>query len=228
MPADCFRGMPRGIPFVAQALHRRAFSNVTVTYRFLLENVVLVTISKHNIASSEIKPKQDRSIRGHRKTAAATAPAGEIVMKFTAKLINIAAAALAGSLLFAGLNSAHAANNLVARVSISEQKMEVLVDGRPTFEWKVSTAGKGYVTPTGAWKPTRMHAMWYSRKYDNAPMPHSIFFTGGYAVHATNAIKKLGQPASHGCIRLHPDNAADLYRLVETFGPSNTQIVIVQ
>lgn len=144
-----------------------------------------------------------------------------------AKLMKIAAV-LGGAMLIAGVGAAHASNKLVARISISEQRMEVLVDGRPTFKWKVSTAGKGYVTPTGSFKPTRMHEMWYSRKYDNAPMPHSVFFHGGYAVHATDAIKRLGTPASHGCIRLHPNNASDFYRLVETFGAANTQIVIVR
>lgn len=149
-------------------------------------------------------------------------------MKTTARLINVAAAAVAGALLFAGINTARAANQLVARVSISQQTMEVLVDGQPAFEWKVSTGRKGYRTPTGSYKPIRMHKMWYSKKYDNAPMPHSVFFNGGYAVHATDAVKRLGKPASHGCVRLHPDNASDFYRLVETFGASNTQIVIVQ
>ena len=81
-------------------------------------------------------------------------------------------------------------------------------------------------TPTGAFKPTRLHEMWYSKKYDNAPMPHSVFFNGGYAVHATYAISRLGRPASHGCVRLHPTAAADFYRLVEIFGPANTRIVI--
>lgn len=142
----------------------------------------------------------------------------------------IAAAALAGTALVLGfgISPAGAASQLVARVSISQQTMEVLVDGRAEFEWKVSTAGKGYVTPTGSFKPTRMHEMWYSRKYDNAPMPHSVFFHGGYAVHATDQVKRLGKPASHGCVRLHPSAAADFYQLVETFGPSNTSIVIVE
>ena len=146
------------------------------------------------------------------------------------KLIHIAAAAMTGAvmLLGSGTGTASAANKILARVSISSQTMEILVDGRPTFAWKVSTAGRGYVTPTGSFKPTRMHEMWYSRKYDNAPMPHSVFFHGGYAVHATPHVKKLGQPASHGCIRLHPDNAADFYQLVQTFGPTNTSIVIIQ
>ncbi len=135
---------------------------------------------------------------------------------------------LAGAMIFAGANAAHATNQLVARVSLSQQTMEVIVDGRTAFEWKVSTGRKGYGTPTGSYKPIRMHKMWYSKKYDNAPMPHSVFFNGGYAVHATDAVKRLGRPASHGCVRLHPDNASDFYKLVETFGPGNTQIVIVQ
>lgn len=144
------------------------------------------------------------------------------------RLINVTAiAATAATLLFTAGNSiANAANQIVARVSISQQTMEVLVDGRPTFEWKVSTAGKGYVTPTGSFKPTHLEEMWYSRQYDNSPMPHSVFFHGGYAIHATEAIKRLGRPASHGCVRLHPDNAADFYQLVEVFGPENTSIVI--
>ncbi|MEQ1952192.1 L,D-transpeptidase [Mesorhizobium sp. CN2-181] len=149
----------------------------------------------------------------------------------SAKLINVATAAMAGLALFldAGSGTAHASNTrLVAEVSISTQTMNVSIDGRPTFQWKVSTAGKGYVTPKGSFKPYRMHEMWYSKKYDNAPMPHSVFFKGGYAVHATEAVKRLGRPASHGCIRLHPDAAADFYRLVETFGPTNTSIVITQ
>jgi lipoprotein-anchoring transpeptidase ErfK/SrfK len=73
-----------------------------------------------------------------------------------------------------------------------------------------------------------MHEMWYSTKYDDAPMPHAVFFSGGYAVHATDAIKRLGRPASHGCVRLHPNDAADFFTLVKTFGPSNTRIVIVE
>lgn len=145
-----------------------------------------------------------------------------------ARLINIAAVALTGTMLLASGGNANAANQVTARVDISDQRMVVLVDGRPTFEWKVSTGGKGYVTPTGAWKPTRMHEIWYSKKYDNAPMPHAVFFSGGYAVHATAAVKRLGTPASHGCVRLAPENASDFYQLVQVFGAANTQIVIVE
>lgn len=146
------------------------------------------------------------------------------------KLINVMAATLAGAAFFmqAGASQAEAASRLVATVSLSSQRMQVEVDGRTAYEWKVSTARPGYVTPTGSFKPTRMHKMWYSRKYDNAPMPHSVFFHGGYAVHATDAVKRLGKPASHGCIRLHPDNAADFYALVKSVGATNTSIVIVK
>lgn len=146
------------------------------------------------------------------------------------RLINISAAALIGAVLYAwtGAGAAHAASRVVAHVDISDQRMEVLIDGQPAYEWKVSTARRGYVTPTGSYKPTRLEKMWYSRKYDMSPMPHSVFFRGGYAVHATNYIKRLGTPASHGCIRLHPANAADFYQLVQTFGPSNTSIVITE
>ncbi|TPM31727.1 L,D-transpeptidase [Mesorhizobium sp. B2-3-5] len=145
-----------------------------------------------------------------------------------AKLINITAAVLTGTALLFGANAGHAANKIVARVSLSRQVMEVSVDGRPTFAWKVSTGDRAHVTPIGSFKPTRMHEMWYSKKYDDAPMPHSVFFSGGYAVHATSAIKRLGQPTSHGCVRLHPAAAADFYQSVETFGPANTSIVIVK
>lgn len=92
----------------------------------------------------------------------------------------------------------------------------------------MSSARKGMITPLGFWSILEKRPFYRSKKYDNAPMPHSVFFSGGYAVHATYAIKRLGQPASHGCVRLHPDNAADFYQLVETFGPTNTSIVIVK
>jgi lipoprotein-anchoring transpeptidase ErfK/SrfK len=147
----------------------------------------------------------------------------------SAKLIKVAAAAMAGLALIFGAGVAQASNaKLVAEVSLSTQTMSISIDDRPAYVWKVSTARKGYVTPTGRFKPTRMHRMWYSRKYDNSPMPHSVFFNGGYAVHGTDHIKRLGRPASHGCVRLHPADAADFFRLVETFGRTNTSIVIIR
>jgi len=115
---------------------------------------------------------------------------------------------------------------IVARVDVSKQTMTVFENGVVAYSWKVSTGAKGYSTPRGSWRPTRMHKMWYSRKYDNSPMPHSIFFRGGYAVHGTDKIKSLGRPASHGCVRLHPSNARALFRLVKAYGPGNTRIIV--
>lgn len=98
--------------------------------------------------------------------------------------------------------------------------------GQVIHVWKVSTARKGYVTPRGSWRPTRLHKMWYSRKYDNSPMPYSVFYYGGYAVHGTGAVKSLGRPASHGCVRLQTANAATFYSLVKEIGPGNTRIIV--
>ena len=110
-------------------------------------------------------------------------------------------------------------------VDVSEQTMYVET---PTdyFEWDVSTGRKGFSTPRGIYQPYYLTKMHYSSKYNNAPMPHSIFFHGGYAIHATDAINKLGRPASHGCIRLHPRNARWLFRLVKDYGADNTTIYI--
>jgi lipoprotein-anchoring transpeptidase ErfK/SrfK len=119
-----------------------------------------------------------------------------------------------------------AAPKLVVKVDISDQTMKVMVEGEERYDWKVSTAGKGYRTPTGIWTPYRMHTMWHSRKYDMAPMPHSIFFTGGYAIHATPHVKRLGRPASHGCVRLHPENAKELFALAKQYGRANMRVVV--
>ncbi len=118
------------------------------------------------------------------------------------------------------------ASSIVARVDLSEQSMKVYVDGFPRYTWRVSTARRGYHTPVGTFRPQRLEPMWYSRKYHMSPMPHSIFFLGGYAIHGTNVTRRLGTPASHGCIRLHPDNAATLYSLVKRAG--NTRIVVTR
>ena len=112
------------------------------------------------------------------------------------------------------------------RVDISSQTMTVNVNGWTYGRWKVSTARDGYYTPRGTWRPFLLKKMHYSRKYDNSPMPNSIFFLGGYAIHATYYLKQLGRPASHGCIRLHPQNAARLYALVQKHGMKATRITI--
>jgi lipoprotein-anchoring transpeptidase ErfK/SrfK len=117
------------------------------------------------------------------------------------------------------------ASTIVARVDLSEQRMHVYVNGAQRYVWPVSTAGGGYSTPVGTFRPQRLVPMWYSRKYHMSPMPHSIFFLGGYAIHGTNAVGRLGSPASHGCVRLHPSNAATLYSLVSQ-SRGGTSIVV--
>ena len=111
-----------------------------------------------------------------------------------------------------------------AKIDLSKQRMNIVVDGETVHTWKISSGRRGYSTPTGSYYPYRMHKMWYSRKYDNAPMPHAVFFRGGYAVHGTNSISRLGRPASHGCIRLHPDNAKKFYDLVRAHGRNRTMV----
>ncbi|MGA0562528.1 L,D-transpeptidase [Ancylobacter sp. VNQ12] len=120
------------------------------------------------------------------------------------------------------------ATSLVVHIDLSGQRMEVWVDGWRRYSWPISTARKGYRTPVGSFRPYRMHRRYFSRKYDNAPMPHAIFFTGGYAIHGTTDLRRLGRPASHGCVRLHPANAAALFALVNEAGRGNTQIVITR
>ena len=115
---------------------------------------------------------------------------------------------------------------VTVRVSKSEQLMRVYVGERQVYSWKVSTGAKGYKTPLGSYSVKRMHTMWRSRKYGNAPMPHALFFTEGWAVHGTTSVAALGRPASHGCVRLHPANANALFRLVSTYGRNQTRIVV--
>ncbi|MGI9373082.1 MAG: L,D-transpeptidase [Hyphomicrobiales bacterium] len=111
-----------------------------------------------------------------------------------------------------------------AHIDKRTQTMRVKVNGRHAYTWKVSTGAYSYHTPSGTYSAKRMHTLWRSRKYQNAPMPHAIFFKGGYAVHATGSISRLGRPASHGCIRLHPANAKKLFNLVKKHGMRNTRI----
>jgi lipoprotein-anchoring transpeptidase ErfK/SrfK len=111
-----------------------------------------------------------------------------------------------------------ASAGVVAQIDNSSQRMHVYVDGALAYSWPVSTARRGYRTPAGSYRVQRMARMWYSRKYDMSPMPHSLFFRGGYAIHGTYSIRQLGRPASHGCVRLHPANARTLYGLVQSYG----------
>lgn len=116
---------------------------------------------------------------------------------------------------------------LVITINKVSQKMTVELDGRTKFKWPVSTGAAGYETPSGSYKPFRMEKEHYSKEWDDAPMPHSIFFTTrGHAVHGSYHVKSLGRRASHGCVRLHPDNAAKLFALVSQTGMSRTRVVV--
>ncbi|MCV3208794.1 L,D-transpeptidase [Mesorhizobium sp. YC-39] len=133
------------------------------------------------------------------------------------------AAALA-TVLFGSSVEGQAAN-LVANIDVSSQTMTVKYGGS-VYRWKVSTARRGYFTPRGSYRPQRTERMWYSRKYDMSPMPYSVFYRGGYAIHGTGAVRQLGRPASHGCVRLHTSNAAAFYSMVRKAGFRNTRIVV--
>ena len=115
---------------------------------------------------------------------------------------------------------------IVVDISRAAQRMAVTVDGTPRYNWRVSTARRGYITPPGTYQPEMLARHWSSRKYYNSPMPHSIFFYGGFAIHGSYEISHLGRPASHGCVRLDPGNAAILFGLVQREGVAATTIVI--
>ena len=111
-----------------------------------------------------------------------------------------------------------------ARVDISEQKMRVYRNGIHKYTWSVSTARRGKVTPTGSWRAQWLSKNHKSSRYNNAPMPYSIFYSGNFAIHGTNQISRLGRPASAGCIRLHPENARILFGMVQRHGKSNFRV----
>ena len=146
-------------------------------------------------------------------------------LTLTSSITRFAGAAVVALFLAMPLGSTAQAK-VVAHIDISSQRMKVTVNGRHYASWKVSTGRRGYRTPVGTWRPKWLARMHYSRKYHMSPMPHSIFFLGGYAIHGTNYIRRLGRPASHGCIRLHPSNARRLFSLVKRHGMRNTRIRI--
>ena len=131
-------------------------------------------------------------------------------------------AATAAALWLATIATGHA--GVIAKVDLGSQAMQVYVDGKLRHYWPIASGRRGHETPTGNYRPQRLERDWHSRQYDDAPMPYSVFFSGGYAIHGGYA--KLGRPASHGCIRLTTANAAKLYRLIADHGRSDTRIVI--
>lgn len=111
-------------------------------------------------------------------------------------------------------------------ISKSQQKMAVAIDGTEAYRWPISTGRRGFETPTGKFKFFRLERHWYSRQYELTPMPWSSFFFRGYAVHGTMEASNLGKAASHGCVRLRPDNAALLFALVRKHGFNKTRVVV--
>src|SRR6059036_2587743 len=107
------------------------------------------------------------------------------------------------------------------------QQMTVAVDGVERYHWPVSTGIPSYETPNGSFKTFRMEEDHYSKEFDDAPMPHSIFFTKiGHAIHGTDSVNRLGSPASHGCVRLSRENALKLWDLVKQEGVLNTTVTL--
>lgn len=115
------------------------------------------------------------------------------------------------------MGAARAEAKVAVEIDLSTQTMHVRA-GNATYAWPVSTARSGYATPRGSYRPTLLKRMHYSRKYHMSPMPHSIFFNGGYAIHGTYETGFLGRPASHGCVRLAPSHAARLFEMVAAQG----------
>jgi hypothetical protein len=137
--------------------------------------------------------------------------------------------ALTGLMLFAtGLFASDAAQAKIAiTVDKDAQLMTVTVDGVERYHWPVSTGNPSHETPNGSFRTFRMEEDHYSKEFDDAPMPHSIFFTKvGHAIHGTDSEGKLGAPVSHGCVRLSRANASTLYALVEKDGVLNTTVTL--
>lgn len=117
----------------------------------------------------------------------------------------------------------HAAR-IEAKVDISQQRMQVFKNGKLIHVWKVSTARAGKVTPTGSWNAKWLSKNHKSSRYNNAPMPYSIFYSGNFAIHGTNQVSRLGRPASAGCVRLHTSNARQLFNMVQKYGKKNFRV----
>ena len=127
--------------------------------------------------------------------------------------------------------SLFAAGAAQAKVAITvdkdSQQMTVAVDGVDRYNWPVSSGLPSHETPNGSFRTFRMEEDHYSKEFDDAPMPHAIFFTKvGHAIHGTDSVNRLGSPASHGCVRLSRENASRLYALVQQEGVLNTTVTL--
>ncbi len=116
---------------------------------------------------------------------------------------------------------------ILIKVDKNVQQMTVVRNGEALYSWPVSTGRTAHPTPSGSYTTFRMEADHYSKEWDDAPMPHSIFFTKiGHAIHGSYDTKRLGMPASHGCVRISPAHAATLFALVKREGLANTKVVL--
>jgi hypothetical protein len=139
------------------------------------------------------------------------------------RLVRPVAAALAALCLLVPAASA----KILIEIDKSAQRMIVSQDGAQLYVWPVSTGQRGYETPSGQFTPFRLEKDHYSREWDDAPMPHSIFFTTrGHAIHGTEHVRRIGRPASHGCVRLEPENARLLFDMVKQEGMANVRVVL--
>src|SRR5262249_17963489 len=155
------------------------------------------------------------------ESAALFVHSGDIIMRLSEAVLPCAIAAT----LVIAATTAKAA--VLIQIDKSAQRMTVSVDGAERWNWPVSTGAAGYTTPSGSFKPFRMEATHFSKEWDDAPMPHSMFFTKiGHAIHGTYDAAHLGHAVSHGCVRLSVANATQLYQLVKAEGMPNTQVVI--
>ncbi len=142
------------------------------------------------------------------------------------RFVRCVLAALAAVCMLASI-APPAAARLVIDIDKSSQRMTVALDGETVHNWPVSTGLRAYDTPSGSYTPFRLEVDHYSREWDDAPMPHSIFFTKkGHAIHGTTHLRNIGRPASHGCVRLEPENARLLFGLVKKHGLANTKVVL--
>jgi hypothetical protein len=140
------------------------------------------------------------------------------------RLSGFVAALLLSLTFLAAEASAKRVEIIISKIS---QKMTVKVDGQTEYVWPVSTGAPGYETPSGSYRPFRMEKDHFSKEWDDAPMPHSIFFTErGHAIHGSYYVRSLGRRASHGCVRLAPENAQTLFSLVGEVGMSNTRVTL--
>src|SRR3954447_23052901 len=148
-------------------------------------------------------------------------------MIFMPRLFNSAIVLFGAWLCLVPISAAQA--SILITIDKAAQKMTVNVDGATRWVWPVSTGRRGYDTPAGSFRPFRLEEDHYSKEWDDAPMPYSIFFTGeGHAIHGSYETRNLGRAASHGCVRIAPKNAEKLFTLVQREGLEKARVVVLE